>query len=125
MEASEGKMPGSVTIAPNVLTTIVRMTTLAQPGILRLSPRVPAGLERMLNRMAVAEGLRIEVFDDNSVSIDVHVIVDPQVNLKDLGEALQVRLARAMEHMVGMEVRVVNVFIDEIELDAMAGEDLA
>jgi uncharacterized alkaline shock family protein YloU len=106
---------GTVTIAPSVLATIVRMTTLAQPGVLRLSPRTPSSLGRVLGGGAVAEGLRVEVFDDNSVSIDVHVIADPSVSLKELGETLQTRLDRAMEHMVGMTVRAVNVFIDELE----------
>ena len=110
--------PGTVTIAPNVLTTIVRMTTLAQPGVLRLSPRTPTGLGRMLSRGAVAEGMRVEVYDDNSVSIDVHVIADPSASLQDLGKVLQTQLVRAVEHMVGMDVRAVNVFIDEIEFSA-------
>lgn len=108
---------GTVTIAPSVLTTIVRMTALAQPGVLRLSPRAPSGLDRVLGRGAVAEGLRVEVYDDNSLSVDVHVIADPNVSLKELGEALQTRLARAMEHMVGMNTRAVNVFIDELEFE--------
>ncbi len=111
----ESRANGTVTIAPVVLTTIVRMTTLAQAGVLRLSPRTPSGLGRVLSKGAVDEGLRVEVFDDNSVTIDVHVIGDPAVSLKDLGEGLQARLVRAMEHMVGMDVRAVNVFIDEIE----------
>jgi uncharacterized alkaline shock family protein YloU len=109
--------PGTVTIAPSVLTTIVRMTTLAQPGVLRLSPRTPTGLGRVLSRGAVAEGMRVEVFDDNSVSIDVHVIADPSTSLQDLGKVLQTQLIRAMEHMVGMDVRAANVFIDEIEFE--------
>lgn len=108
-------MAGAVTIAPSVLTTIVRMTTLAQPGVLRLSPRTPAGLGRVLGRGAVAEGMRVEVFDDNSVNVDVHVIADPTVSLKELGETLQSELARALQHMVGMSARSVNVFIDELE----------
>jgi len=109
---------GTVTIAPSVLTTIVRMTTLAEPGVLRLSPRTPSGLGRMLSRDAVSEGLRVEIFDDNSVNIDVHVIADPSTSLQDLGTRLQNRLARAMEYMVGMDVREVNVYIDEISFDA-------
>lgn len=117
--------PGRVTIAPGVLTTIVRMTTLGQPGVLRLSSKTPSGLGRVLSRGAKAEGLRVEVFDDNSVAVDVHVIADPRTSLKDLGETLQARLARAMEHMVGMDVRAVNVFIDEIEFEELHSEHKA
>jgi uncharacterized alkaline shock family protein YloU len=109
---------GSVTIAPNVLTTIVRMTALAQPGVLRLSPRTPVGRPRIRGKGALAEGVRVEVFDDNSASVEVHVIADPSASLPLLGQELQTEIVRAVEHMVGMNLRAVNVFIDEVEFDA-------
>lgn len=114
---------GKVTIAPSVLTTIVRMTTLSQPGVLRLAPRMPASLGRMLGRGALSEGARVEVFDDNSVLVDVHLIADPSASLQDLGKVLQSQITRAVEHMVGMEVRAVNVYIDEVEFDAAAAKN--
>jgi uncharacterized alkaline shock family protein YloU len=110
--------PGAVTIAPGVLTTIVRMTTLAHPGVLRLAPRMPPSLPRLRGKGAQAEGLRVELSDDDAVTVDVHVIADPSASLTDLGKVLQTQIARALEDMVGMEVRSVNVFIDEIEFDA-------
>lgn len=113
---------GTVTIAPGVLTTIVRMATLSQPGVLRLAPRPPAGLGRMLSRGAVSEGLRVEVFEDNSVLVDVHLIAKPDASLQDLGKVIQAQVARSLEHMVGMDVRAVNVFIDEVEFDAAAAK---
>jgi uncharacterized alkaline shock family protein YloU len=110
--------PGAVTIAPAVLTTIVRMTTLAHPGVLRLAPRMPPSLPRLRGKGAQAEGLRVEVSDENAVTVDVHVIADPCASLTDLGKVLQTQIVRALEDMVGMEVRSVNVFIDEIGFDA-------
>lgn len=112
--------PGTVTIAPGVLTTIVRMTALAQPGVLRLSPRTPGGRPRIRGKGAWTEGVRVEVFDDNSATVEVHVIADPSASLPLLGQELQNEIARAVEHMVGMDTRAVNVFIDEVEFDAAA-----
>lgn len=118
MDEQHEMPPGTVTIAPGVLTTIVRMTTLAQPGVLRLAPRLPPSLPRLRGKAAQAEGLRVEVSEDNAVSVDVHVIADPSASLTDLGKVLQTQIARALEEMVGMEVHTVNVFIDEIEFDS-------
>jgi uncharacterized alkaline shock family protein YloU len=109
--------PGAVTIAPGVLTTIVRMTTLAHPGVLRLASRMPPSLPRLRGKGAQTEGLRVDVSDDDAVTVDVHVIADPSASLTDLGKELQTQIARALEDMVGMEVRSVNVFIDEIEFE--------
>ena len=110
--------PGVVTIAPGVLTTIVRMTTLAHPGVLRLAPRMPPSLPRLRGKAAQADGLRVEVSDDEAVTVDVHVIADPSASLSDMGKVLQTQIARALEHLAGMQVRSVNVFIDKIEFDA-------
>lgn len=113
--------PGVVTIAPGVLTTIVRMTTLAHPDVLRLAPRVMTpNLTRRRSKSAQAEGLRVEVAEDATVTVDVHVIADPRASLTDLGKVLQTQIARALEQIAGMQVRSVNVFIDEIEFDAAA-----
>jgi uncharacterized alkaline shock family protein YloU len=112
--------PGTVTIAPGVLTTIVRMTTLAHPGVLRLASRMPPSLPRLRGKGAQAEGLRVEVSEDDAVTVDVHVIADPNASLTDLGKVLQTQIARALEDIAGMQVRSVNVFIDEIEFDAPA-----
>ena len=110
--------PGEVTIAPGVLATIVTMTALAQPGVLRLSPRTPSpGLGRIRPRGATAEGLRIDLLDDGSALVEVHVIADPSARLQDLGKVLQAEITRALEHMAGTPVEAVNVFIDDVEFD--------
>lgn len=115
MEKHHATPPGKVTIAPGVLATIVRVTTAAQPGVLGLSARAPAAWDRVLGRGAAAEGLRVELFEDNSVSVDVHIVVDPTVSLKELAADLQARIAQALEQMTGMHVRAVNVFVDMVE----------
>jgi uncharacterized alkaline shock family protein YloU len=115
MDMHHGTPPGKVTIAPGVLATIVRVTTEAQPGVLGLSARAPAAWDRVLGRGAAAEGLRVELFEDNSVSVDVHIVVDPTVSLKELAADLQARIAQALEQMTGMHVRAVNVFVDMVE----------
>ena len=110
--------PGEVTIAPGVLATIVAMTAQAQPGVLRLSPRTPSpGLGRIRPRGATAEGLRIDLLDDGSALVEVHVIADPSARLQDLGKVLQAEITRALEHMAGTPVEAVNVFIDDVEFD--------
>ena len=110
--------PGEVIIAPGVLATIVTMTAQAQQGVLRLSPRTPSpGLGRIRPRGATAEGLLIDVLDNGALAVEVHVIADPSARLQDLGKVLQTEISRALEHMAGMSVEAVNVFIDEVEFD--------
>ncbi len=118
MDEPRDMAPGEVTIAPGVLTTIVSMTAQAQPGVLRLASRTPSpGRVRHRVRVATAEGVRIDVLEEGAIAVEVHVIADPSTRLQDLGKALQAEIARALEHMAGMTVSAVHVFIDEVKFD--------
>jgi len=97
---------GRVTIAQNVLDTIAQLTTLNVPGVSRLGARSP------LRR--AGDGVHVEVFDQR-VNVDVYVVVQPEVNMRDVGQAIQVEIARAMKDMVGMDVAAVNVHIQDVE----------
>jgi uncharacterized alkaline shock family protein YloU len=98
--------PGRVTIAQSVLDTIVQLTTLNVPGVSRLGARTP------LRRSA--DGVKVEVSGDR-VNVDVYVVVAPEVNMRDVGQAIQTEIARAMQEIVGMEVATVNVHIQDVE----------
>lgn len=107
---------GKVIIAPGVLLTIVRLTTLSIPGVVRMSGNLTEGMNRFLGKAHIGEGIRLEVQDD-VVSVDVHVIVKSEVDMLKLGRAIQSEIARAISEMVGMGVNQVNVHIDNVEVD--------
>lgn len=104
---------GKVIIAPAVLTTIVRLTALSQPGVRRMAS-TPPSLERLLDRAGTGEGVRLDITNDH-VTVDLYIIADAGVNMRELGETLQREIARAIQDMVGMTVHQVNVHIDGIE----------
>jgi uncharacterized alkaline shock family protein YloU len=108
MEEVEGK----VTIAPTVLTTIVRQTTLGESGVCRLAAAPP----NVRNRLAggvIEDGIAVLV-TDAGVHVEVHIVADGDGNLLKLGTALQTQITRALEEMVGMNVAAVDVFIDDV-----------
>lgn len=110
---------GKVIIAPGVLLTIVRLTTLAIPGVVRMSGTLTEGVNRFLGKAHVGEGVRLEV-DNDMVSADIHVVVRPEVNMLKLGRAIQSEVARAISDMVGMGVKQVNVHIENVEVGLKA-----
>ena len=121
MDEQHEMPPGEIIIAPSVLATIVSLTAQAQPGVLHLSTRTPSpGLGRTRTRSATDDGLRVDILENGSVVVEVHVIADPGAQLQDLGRELQVEIARALELLAGAPVESVNVFIDEVEFDAPA-----
>ncbi|MDH7485962.1 MAG: Asp23/Gls24 family envelope stress response protein [Anaerolineae bacterium] len=111
-----GERPGKVTIDPGVLVTIARLTALSIPGVCRMAQRTPP---RLLATGSTGEGTRIVVID-HAVTVDLYVIVHSGVNMLETGRAVQAEVTRAILDMVGMEVREVNVHIDDVEFPAVA-----
>ena len=110
---------GKVTIAPDVLVTIVRLATLSIPGVTRMSSSLTGSVDRFLGRAHIGEGVRMEI-EDESVSVELHIIVEPKANMLKLGRTIQAEVARSISDMVGMSVRQINVYIDNVEVDSRA-----
>ncbi len=104
--------PGRTTIAPDVLLTIARLTALSTPGVNRLSS-ISGGVNRLFKRGA-NEGVRILV-ENNTVYADLYVILNKDVNVRDVSRTVQSQIARAISEMVGMEVGRVNVHVEDID----------
>jgi len=103
---------GKVTIAPNVLVTIVQKTSMSEPGVAQLCDNVP-GVKRLLGLHTVSRGVAVSV-EDKSVTVNVYLIARRGVDLLQMGLNLQKAITRAMQDIVGMEVREVNIHIDDI-----------
>ena len=104
--------PGKTTIAPDVLLTIARLTALSIPGVNRLSS-IPGGVDRLFKKGA-AEGVRIYV-ENNTVYADLYLILNKDVNVRDVSRSVQTQVARSISEMVGMEVGRVNIHVEDIE----------
>ena len=104
--------PGKTTIAPNVLLTIARLTALDIDGVSHMSPR-PGGVNRMFQR-GYDEGVCIRIEDDR-VYADLYVILNHDVNVREVSRNIQNGVSRAITEMVGMEVGRVNVHIEDIQ----------
>jgi uncharacterized alkaline shock family protein YloU len=107
--------PGRVTIAPDVLIAIARLTTLNIPGVVRM---VPTGLQGFLRRGA-PEGVLVQVSGD-CVCYDLFIVADANTNLRQVGHKIQAEVARATRDMVGMDIEAINVHIQDVafpELD--------
>ena len=104
--------PGKTTIAPNVLLTIARLATLDTEGVSHMSTR-PGGVNRIFQR-GYDEGVCIRIEEDR-VYADLYVILESDVNVREVSRNIQTDVARAISEMVGMEVGRVNVHIEDIQ----------
>jgi uncharacterized alkaline shock family protein YloU len=105
--------PGKTTISVDVLLTIARLTTLEVPGVNRMSNVPTKRFKTMLLHRQEQDGLHIEVVDD-LVYTDLYVVLEPDVNIREVGRNIQIAVARAITEMIGMQVGVVNVHVEDI-----------
>ncbi len=105
---------GHITIAPDVLLTVVKFSALQHPGVARLAHRKPFRPGRPFKgKAAMGPGVAVLV-EDNHVTAEVHVVADGSVSAQELGQSLQQHIRDALEEMVGMPVDAVYVYIEDV-----------
>jgi uncharacterized alkaline shock family protein YloU len=68
---------------------------------------------RLLGREVPKNGVTLTI-KDNTVTADLYLVVATSVNIVEVGSAVQEEVASALEHMVGMQIREVNVYIQDV-----------
>ena len=103
---------GVIRVTRQVLTTIVINAVLEVQGVVRMA-KVTDQWSRLLGREVPRQGVTLTI-KDNIVTADLYIVVASSVNIVDVGSAVQEEVASAIEHMVGMQVREVNVYIQDV-----------
>ena len=103
---------GVVRVARQVLVTIVVNAVVQIPGVVRIAQNNDQR-SRMLGRELPKQGVVLTI-KDNMVSMDLYVVVASGIDIVETGTAIQKEVASAIEEMVGMQVREVNVYIQDV-----------
>ncbi len=102
---------GKTTLTTDVLLTIARMAALEVEGVNRMA-HVKGGVNSLLGRGT--EGVRM-VVEDNNVFVDLYLVLDEDVNIREVSRTVQQTVARAIAEMTGLEVGHVNIHIEDVE----------
>ena len=108
---------GKTTVAPDVLVTIARSSALSVPGVSRMAD-VSGGVNRLFKR-GVHDGVRIEV-EDNVVTTDLYLVLNKDVNIREVSRNVQQQVARALHEMIGMDIGGVIIHIEDIDYEEEA-----
>ncbi len=103
--------PGKTTVAPDVLVEIARMATLKVKGVSAMAP-ISGGVNRLFRR-GIVDGVRITLKDD-VVHADLYIILENNLNIRNISRTVQKKVTRAITDMVGMDVAEVNIHIENI-----------
>ena len=109
---------GSVNVNAGVYTEIVGTAATNCFGVKGMAARsLTDGVYHLLRMESVSKGVRVEFHDDDTISIDLHIIVDNGVNLSAVGASIISEVRYVVTKCTGTEVRNVNVYIDSMMID--------
>ena len=109
------KENGSVNVSTNVYTGIVGTAASNCFGVKGMAARsVKDGLFHLLRKESVDKGVRVTFHEDNTISIELHIIVDNGVNLSAVGTSIISEVRYVVTKCTGTEVRAVNFYIDSM-----------
>ncbi len=106
--------PGQTTVSSDVLSTIARMAAMSVPGVSSIA--AASGSVERLFRRGSGDGIRVHI-QDETVFADLHVIVKPDVNIREVGRNVQQQVTRAIQEMVGMNVGGVDIHVEDIDYE--------
>ena len=109
---------GSINVSTGVYTGIVGTAASNCFGVKGMAARsVKDGVFHLLRKESVGKGVHVTFHEDNTISIDLHIIVDNGVNLNAVGASIISEVRYVVTSHTGTEVRAVNVFIDSMMID--------
>ena len=106
---------GSVIVSSGVYTDIAGTAATNCFGVKGMAARsVKDGLYHLLRKESNAKGVHVQFHDDNTISIDLHIMVDNGVNLNAVAASIISEVRYVVTSTTGTEVRAVNVYIDSM-----------
>ncbi len=111
-------MNGKVTISPEVVLQVARITTLATPGVLGLvEDAAPGSASAGGSLKHTLRGI-VASIEDGAAHISVHIIAASNVPLTRLARQIQTNIANAIAEIAGLETAAVDVTIEDVRAAA-------
>jgi uncharacterized alkaline shock family protein YloU len=107
---------GSVTLSPSALISIIGRSIRDIEGVARLGTVPPSRVGKLLTGSHTRDGILVRVTEAVGVDVDVYVVARTGANLLQLGEQVQATIGSALQNMAGMDVRDVNVYVQDVEV---------
>ena len=106
---------GSLAVSTSVYTDIVGTAAANCFGVKGMAARsLTDGVYHLLRKESAGKGVHVEFHEDDTISIDLHSMVDHGVNLNAVGASIISEVRYVVTKCTGTQVRAVNVHIDSM-----------
>ena len=108
---------GDISVSSAVFSNITGMAATNCFGVKGMAFRsMTDGLVHLLRREAMSKGVNIVYHEDNSISIELHIIVENGVNIPAVCRSITNEVRYVVTKNTGVTVRAVHVGVDSMTL---------
>ena len=100
---------GAVMISEDVIATIVAHAVEEVEGIVGLNVKPGADIIELIGKKNWGKGLKINIAEDDTISIDCNVNIAFGYSVVTVAKAVQDAITNALESMAGVTITAVNV----------------
>lgn len=108
---------GHIEVTSDVFTAITGAAATSCFGVKGMALTSKAdGLVHLLKKESMAKGVKVQCHEDQSVSIQLHIIVEHGVNLVAVSRAIMSEVRYVVTDTTGVPVKNIDVFVDGIRV---------
>ena len=108
---------GEISVSSAVFSNITGMAATNCFGVKGMAYRsMTDGLVHLLRREAMSKGVNVIYNEDESISIELHIIVENGVNIPAVCRSIMNEVRYVVNKNTGAEVRAVDEFVDSMIL---------
>jgi uncharacterized alkaline shock family protein YloU len=108
---------GEISVSSAVFTNITGAAATNCFGVKGMAYRsMTDGLVHLLRHEAMGKGVRVTYNEDNTISIELHIIVEHGVNITAVCRSIMNEVRYVVQQNTGIIVRTVDVCVDSITL---------
>lgn len=102
---------GSIQISDDVIASIVALSVKEVDGNVSLNMKPGADIADMLGAKGWGKGMKIEISEDNEISVTCEILIGYDQNVISIANAVQDSITSHLESMTGVKVKSVNVHV--------------
>ena len=111
-----------IKISDDVVAVIAGVAVSEVPGVSGMAGGFAGGISEVFSgKKNLAKGIKADI-NENSVKIDVNIIVEYGSRIPDVAFEIQNRVKKAVEGMTGLKVEEVNVHVQGVNTDTAVTE---
>lgn len=113
-EDNDFESEDSLTYSNGVIEKIVAMATREVPHVLGMKGNLMHFVQEQFGAESLTKGVSVEVTEENSVVVNISVIIEYGAYAPDIFEDVKERVTERLAAMTGLEVAGINLRIEDV-----------